>query len=120
MNLSLYQLLAAEQEPKPNNPQIESGAYIAVDIGDDVAAGLIASQAANQPIPATRAIYDPSCFSRKTLHQASFRQARSTENPTNTLGALTFSATVLGNALGFLAITSGLLLLLQIVQVSLG
>ncbi|HKX55636.1 MAG TPA: hypothetical protein VJN01_06025 [Xanthomonadales bacterium] len=112
MNLSHYLLLPAQNDLEPNATP--------AGIGDEIAAVLVASRAANQAIPATTAVYDPGRIASGPLLQASYCQAPIARSNPITSGALGFSAAVLANTCGFLLMTSGLLLLLQIAQLGLG
>ena len=112
MNLSSYLLLPAQNDLEPNATPVE--------IGNDIAAVLVASRAANQAIPATTAVYEPGRSASKYFRQASYRDVPIAGSQLITSGALGFSAAVLANTFGFLLMTSGLLLLLQIAHVSLG
>jgi hypothetical protein len=112
MNLSHYLLLPVQSGLEPNATPVE--------IGDDIAAVLVASRAANQAIPATITVYDPGRIASRPLLQASYRQAPIARSNPHTSGVLGFSAAVLANTCGFLLMISGLLLLLQIAQISLG
>lgn len=112
MNLSHYLLLPAQNDIDPNAAPLE--------IGDDIAAVLVASRAANQAIQTSTAVYVPGRIASRPLLQASYRQAPIARSNPGASAALGFSAAVLGNTCGFLLMTSGLLLLLQIAHVSLG
>jgi hypothetical protein len=101
MNLSLYLLLPTENEVG------------VTPVSAQPLPGLI-----SQP---RSPVYNPhrSAGKGKGLLQASHRQDTDTQIRTIAPSALGFSAAVLANALGFLVLVSGLLLMLQIAQVSL-
>lgn len=112
MNLSLYLLLAAENEPEFKAPTRVVNA--------NSSAQLIAPGLPHSAKPLTSSVYEPCRHSCKALHQASYRQSPAAQSKAMAFRSLGFSASVLGNTCGFLLITAGLFILLQIAQVSLG
>lgn len=104
-NLTLYLLLAADQA--------EQSASV-----DGRTVGEVEILPANvKPKAARTGIYQPRQYGPQTLRQASYRPANGTHRRTGDVRTLAFSATVVANAMGFLALASGTLLLLQIAQV---
>lgn len=103
MNLSLYLLLASENDIAPETRLVPFS-------------GNSSAQSTGQQI---KPVYDPRRPAGKALLQASFRRLSSDCAQPRIGNSLGFGVAVVANALGFLTMISGLMLLLQIAQASL-
>jgi len=115
MNLSPFLLSAAENESEPASPSIVVAAKLAAQPVLSQLTGTASNDASRWP----GAVYEPSRVAGRVLHQASYRNRLSAQSDTHRLQAWVFSASVLANAVGFLLMTSGLFLLLQVAADSL-
>jgi hypothetical protein len=106
-HLTLYLLLATDKAVTPN--AVES--QLATQVASFADTGLSRVR--------TPGIYQPRGYNAQPLCQASYRPATLKKQGASAAIGLQFTASVIANTIGYLMLTSGLLLLLHIAQASL-